>query len=131
LLLVLAWIPLVNAARDIHNKGDGTGVFSGGESSLGERFELRLSIHEEWLVAQFLIQLSDKEPGMNVVHCSWTERANLIEQGLEFLVPNSWKEQQPPKAGTFCLTYFTESVNCIRVADRRALAEKYCGWLPK
>jgi hypothetical protein len=39
----------------------------------GRRYHLRLDVHDEWTVMKFLVLLADKEPGVNIVKCSWSD----------------------------------------------------------
>lgn len=95
---------------------------------LGRSYDLRLFLHEEWMACQVFVALAEKEDGQNIVKCDWSERSSSADmQGIEFFVPASWV-QALPTAGTFKFYYRSERPEFILPNERRALAERWCGW---
>merc|ERR1711907_65706 len=88
-----------------------------GESAaieVGRRYEMDLSIFEDWVCVSYLLLLSREEKG-NLRNCYWSEQEEFLQQGadIDFDVPTSWFKDLP-KEGEFQFTYAVERRDCIR-----------------
>lgn len=97
------------------------------DSNVGNRYKLKLHVHEEWCLAKFLVLLAAIEDGENMIKCEYSECAFMTRQGYDFLVPVSWVKELPTE-GTFTTTYVEEKPEYRLVNERRRLAEEICGW---
>lgn len=95
----------------------------------GCRYSLRLYVHDECQVARFLVTLAEKERGVNIINCQWSERDAFVDRGYTWCVPSEWLEEMP-RVGVFECTYYIEKAPWINQDSRRSLAERFCGWEP-
>lgn len=93
----------------------------------GNRHEMILTVHEDWLIARFLVILAAKEDGENMLKSYWSERGFLAAQGMDFIVPEYWLRELP-REGTFACTYVSELPEYKLPDARRRLAERFFGW---
>jgi len=93
----------------------------------GRRYRYDLTVHDESLCVKFLTNLAVQEQGMSIVRSEWSERANIKDQGYDFVVPQDWLKS-PPKAGIFTFTFMKEQPSYKRPNARHLLAERFFGW---
>jgi hypothetical protein len=87
----------------------------------GVKYYCNLSVHEERMIVEFLVQLSTEEPGGKVMGAMGGRR---FGQDVEFLpVPATWEKCVPSDEGFIVCSYETTSIN---MQWRQTLAQKYC-----
>jgi hypothetical protein len=105
------------------------------EAESGRRYELDLSIFEDWACASFLVNLWREEKG-DLRKLKWSEFVGTIDEEdniSEFRVPTdgkeSWLKKGLPRIGELHFTYVVEPES-VSTSARRSLAEKFFGWEP-
>merc|ERR1719456_2100044 len=107
-------------------------------SNLGNRFAMRLEEHEGHTLCKVLVKLGAKEEGENFTNAWYSEVSHLTGTGTtdaakgmlyDYIVPATWLVE-PPRIGTFKVTYTTEKPELVQANFRRKLGEEYLNWRP-
>mmetsp|Transcript_22177 Transcript_22177/g.49902 ORF Transcript_22177/g.49902 Transcript_22177/m.49902 type:complete len:300 (-) Transcript_22177:60-959(-) len=96
-------------------------------NTLGKRFSLDLSFHEDRQIALFLILLGAIEEGDNLVGCNYSEANIFGGTNISFIVPGTWLTKIP-NIGIFSGTYQVEKPEHELPDTRRKLANRFMGW---
>merc|ERR1719326_1545535 len=114
-------LQLLKDAEQADNFGESTGI------EIGRRYEMDLSIYEDWICTKFLLSLS-KEEKAKCKNCYWSVfeeeqeamMANADDDDLfgavekkEFVVPAKWLRDAPHE-GEFQFTYVVQNPEKIK-----------------